>query len=354
MPEITAGEALLRAADPLAEWITEQQYSRQPDLMDRFGASGRIRTKMDSLYSLNYLAESVLVQSPVLFTHYVSWLKLLLEGYKVTGEDLRVNLTAMREAIEVQFQHKDKDLVLEYLDLGMNQALKTVISRPFITDDNPLAEEAKAYLQALLGGERRKASQLIQRLLERDIPIRTLYKYIFQVTQYEVGRLWHTGEINVAQEHFCTAATQSIISGLYPHWLGTGTKGLRLVAACVGEELHEIGLRMVADMFEMEGWDTYYLGANVPDSSLLKAIVEHRADVVAISATMTFHIHVVRDLIATIRRNPDTSRVKIMVGGLPFNVDPNLWKEVGADGCAPDAELTVREAERLVASVSEA
>jgi hypothetical protein len=36
------------------------------------------------------------------------------------------------------------------------------------------------------------------------------------------------------------------------------------VAACVSGELHEIGVRMLCDLLEMEGWNTIYLGANVP------------------------------------------------------------------------------------------
>ncbi|MFI2857187.1 cobalamin-dependent protein [Paenibacillus sp. JSM ZJ436] len=348
MTEKTAGDALLNEAEKLADWITEQQYNRQPDLQDRFGPSGKEKTRRDSLYTLNYLAESVLVSSPALFLHYVSWLKVLLERYKVTGEELRVNLEAMREALDERFDHQDKRTVLDYLDMGMMQSVETVTLHSYITEDNPLAKEAADYLELLLQGKRREASSLIHGLLEREIGISALYKHIFQTVQYEIGRLWQLGRVSVAQEHYCTAVTQSIISSLYPHWMTVGSKGLTLVAACVGKETHEIGLRMVADTFELHGWDTYYLGADVPDFSLLQAIEKHDADVVAISATMTYHIHLVRDLIRKIRADERYKHVKIMVGGLPFNLDPNLWREVGADGCAPDAEATVAAAEQLV------
>lgn len=340
----------MEQADSLAEWVTETQYQRQPDLMERFGPSGRIRTKRDTLYSLNYLAESVLAKSPVLFIHYVSWLKVLLEGYNVSAEDVRVNLEALREAVVVRFDHLDKAVVLKYLDRGMNQPAAAVPS--YIHHENPLAAEAETYLKALLDGERRQAVTMINELMDKETPVKFLYKHIFQVTQYEIGRLWHTGKISVAQEHYCTAITQSIISGLYPRWIGKGHKGLRMVAACVGSEMHEVGLRMVADTFEMEGWDTYYLGSNVPDHSLIQAIKDHKADVIAISATMTYHIHLVQELISKIKADPAVSGVKIMVGGLPFNLDPCLWKEVGADGYAPDAEATVSLAEELVAPIT--
>ena len=50
------------------------------------------------------------------------------------------------------------------------------------------------------------------------------------------------------------------------------------------------GDRMVADFFEMDGWDTYFLGANTPAESVLRTADERRADVLAVSCTMTFHI----------------------------------------------------------------
>lgn len=105
---------------------------------------------------------------------------------------------------------------------------------------------------------------------------------------------------------------------------------------------------MLADIFEMDGWDTYYLGANVPNRSLLQAIVSYKADVVAISATMAYHVHLVKELIALIRQDPTTSHVKIMVGGLPFNLDSHLWQEVGADGYAPGAEEALEVAGDLL------
>jgi signal transduction histidine kinase len=39
------------------------------------------------------------------------------------------------------------------------------------------------------------------------------------------------------------------------------------------------GARMVADFFELDGWDTYFLGANTPTDSILRAVEERRADI---------------------------------------------------------------------------
>jgi methanogenic corrinoid protein MtbC1 len=178
--------------------------------------------------------------------------------------------------------------------------------------------------------------------------VKDIYLQVFQPVQHEVGRLWQTNHLSVAQEHFCTAATQLIMSQLYPRIFGANRNGLRMVGTCIGSEMHEIGVRMVADFFEMEGWDTYYLGANTPTNSVLRMLAEKRAQLLAISATMTFHISAVEQLIKAVRGDSRLKDVRIMVGGYPFNVDPVLWKKIGADGCGADAEQSERAAKALV------
>ena len=151
-----AGERLLQDAGILAEKITEMQYRLQPDLLERFGPIGKIRTKQDSQYSLSYLAESVLVKSPSLFTHYISWLKVLLAGYQVSAEDLGVNLQLIKEALSEEFDHPHREFLLEYLELGIDVMKQKETQASFIHASMPYGLEAKAYLQHLLDDQRRK------------------------------------------------------------------------------------------------------------------------------------------------------------------------------------------------------
>jgi len=104
---------------------------------------------------------------------------------------------------------------------------------------------------------------------------------------------------------------------------------------------------MVADFLEMEGWDTYFLGANTPPESVLRTVEERQAEVLALSATMTFHVSRVSELIAGLRATPALSETSMLVGGYPFNISPDLWRRVGADGYAPDAASAVAEAARI-------
>ena len=208
----------------------------------------------------------------------------------------------------------------------------------FIQADAPLANLAQEYLTSLLGGERNTASRLILDAVKQGTSVKEIYLNVFQRSQREIGRLWQTNQVSVAQEHYCTAATQLIMSQLYPYIFSGEKSGCKLVVTCIGGELHEIGARMVADFFELGGWDTYFLGANTPTDSILRTLDERGADALAVSATMTFHVNHVAELIDNVKRSGAGKQPKIMVGGYPFNFSPNLWKTLGADGYARDAQ----------------
>jgi methanogenic corrinoid protein MtbC1 len=217
-----------------------------------------------------------------------------------------------------------------------------------LIEDSPLNREARQFLDTLLAGRRDTATHLILDLVEQGTVVKDIYLHIFQTTQREIGRLWETNQVTVAQEHFCTAATQMIMAQLYPHVFNAERVGRRMVATCVSGELHEIGMRMVTDFFEMEGWDTYYLGSNMPAASIIASIEAQDADLLGISATMHFHVGAVKELIADIRASDAGRHIKILVGGYPFITTPGLSEKVGANGFGRDASQAIALANKLV------
>jgi methanogenic corrinoid protein MtbC1 len=216
--------------------------------------------------------------------------------------------------------------------------------------ESPFSQIAVPYLEALLAADRIRAQQIITDALGEGLAIRDLYLGVFQPVQHEVGRLWLINKVSVAEEHFCTAATQTIMSDLYPQIISSKRIGRTMVAACVGSELHEIGIRMVADFFEMEGWDTYYIGAGISHNHILSVIEQQKPDLLALSATMTHHIQKVLELISVIRSTFTVVSPRIMVGGMPFNNSPELWRTVGADLWASDAAQAVQLAQQITAT----
>jgi methanogenic corrinoid protein MtbC1 len=219
----------------------------------------------------------------------------------------------------------------------------------FLDDGAPLSPLARAFSSALLHGDRAMASKVVLDAVATGTSVQDVYLHVFQPSQYELGRLWETNRITVAQEHYCTAATQLVMSQLYGHVFATPKQGLALVATSVAGNLHELGVRMVADFFEMAGWDSYYLGADTPNDAVIAAVGERHARVLAVSATLDNHVDGVRGLINAVRREPECAGVQVIVGGRPFNRDTELWRAVGADGFAPSAEPAIALAHQLIA-----
>lgn len=337
--------------DKLARAIVDEQWRLDPQLNNRFGQSGRAKCVTDVKYNLAYLAQAIASDSTALFVDYVNWVGVLFNGLKIPLQDLATSLEITGNILQQRFAGEPGVIVRKYIETGLTQLTHVASAVPsFIDETHPLAELAQLYLQALLRGERHIASRLILNAVDVGVNIKDIYLYVFTPCQQEIGRLWQTNQISVAQEHYCTAATQLIMSQLYPAIFATEKINRRLVATCIESELHELGIRMVADFFEMEGWDTYYLGGNVPTASIVKTLDEQKADILAISATITFHIKTVANLIRAVREAPLVKPVKILVGGYPFNVEPELWRQVGADGWARSAQEAVVTANALISS----
>lgn len=344
-----AVEWLEREADGLARAVTDLQYTRVPALAARFGEEGRVKCEQDARHHLDYLTSALRGDSDVLFVRYVEWAKVLLGAHGVGVEDLRLNLTVLREVLLAQVAAEDAALVTRPIDAALEQLDEMPSSLPsMIRPGAPHAGLARRYLDAMLAGERRRAMKIVTGAVEDGVPVRDVYLHVFEPVQHEIGRLWQENEISVATEHYCTAITQLVISQLYPYVFSAERRGLTLIATCIEGDLHELGVRIVADFFEMEGWDTIYLGANVPLAGIVETVAERRADLVAVSATISKHTRSVEALVKALRGSDTTRAVPVMVGGYPFNLEPELWRRLGASGHAPNASRAVEVGLRLV------
>jgi methylmalonyl-CoA mutase cobalamin-binding domain/chain len=340
-----AGEVLGQRA-ALVERAVDRTYARRPELAQRYGAAGREHCRRDTAFHVDYLVEAVASGAPALFGDYVAWAKAMLAARGIPEGDLALNLECLREALG---EVLPPDLA-EKLGGAVDAALRDLPGNPEGLDlgigaHEPHGTLAREYLEALLRADQRAASALVLAAVDAGATVHDVYLHVFQRTQHEIGRLWQANRISVAQEHYCTAATQLVMAQLYPRIFSGDRKGKSLAIACVSGDLHEIGARMVADFFEMAGWDSHYFGASTPAAGVVQFAVEHRPDVVGISATLAPHIGAVADLVRALRAADSEGRTRILVGGRPFNIAPDLWREVGADADAADAASPIAQAE---------
>lgn len=201
---------------------------------------------------------------------------------------------------------------------------------------------ADDFLHCLIRGDRRAADRIVDALLDRGEPLRTLYIEVVQPAMREIGRLWQENELTVAEEHLATAITQAAMGRAFERvyrWREQRTP--TLIAACADDERHQMGLRMLCDLLELEGWNTVYLGASVPIESLVDLIGKRQPHVVALSATIAPHLPRLRAAIAAIHESGVSPMPLIMVGGRAISNDPAIAARLGADLTASNADDAV-------------
>lgn len=167
--------------------------------------------------------------------------------------------------------------------------------------------------KAILAGDRLLASEIINDLVEKKSKINDIYENVIKRALYQVGLLWETGKISVATEHLASAIVESVLNELYSKIISKYRMDKVVVAASVEKEVHQIGIKMVADVFEMRGWNVHFLGADTPSSDLLKFIETVNPKLGALSMSIYFHYPELLKIIGMIReRFPDLA---IIVGG---------------------------------------
>jgi methanogenic corrinoid protein MtbC1 len=179
-----------------------------------------------------------------------------------------------------------------------------------------------------------------------------VYERILVPSMAEVGRMWHMQEASIADEHFVTSATQAMMAQLRMDVPMGDSQPWCVLATSVGGDHHDMGVRMLSDLFEVAGWKVECLGANTPADEIVAMLDAAQTgrpiNVLALGIGSSLSLRPLADTIAAVRASPAARDVRIIVGGQPFQVVPDLWKDVGADACAPTFSEAVEASERMM------
>ena len=342
----------------IAKIVFQEQFRRDPRL--EFEMDNRRKKLMydDVVYNISFLMTAVHFSDKKIFEGYAKWIyELLCNLMKDLDRDrIMVQMADhYRIMAEILGSH-GKDLLSEdeierakeYLEsaIRVTEDAVTDLSYSSSFTQGPYASIRVSYLQALLKNQTSEAHRIVEEARLEGIPLVEIYEEVLTEVMHEIGELWHKNIITVDKEHYATSVTQTVMSSFYDEIFDSPRKNKVLVSCAVGSELHEMGIRMLSDLFEHNGWDTYYLGAALPEKFILKAIEEQNPDLVALSVTMPPYLGVCEDIVKSIKKDyPD---VKIAVGGQAFKSTDELWTKWGVDFYSTSAESTVRWAQENI------
>lgn len=295
----------------------------------------------DIIWMLTFIVEAKKVDNKKIVENFILWLRRLFISLSIDELHAELLFKVTKAVLNQEFHNDDLNQFLDSIDFKIVEVEK-------IASELPYHVEMKKYLNALLDSNRNGALQIVNEMLGQGVSVEDIYLYVFQESMREIGELWHDGIISVGMEHYCTAVTQFIMSTMYERIFTSKRVNKKLLSCAVGSELHEMGIRMVTDVFEMHGWDTFYLGANLPIEEIVKFTHIHKPDIIALGITMPYHLSFLKSTIEMIRKVRAFRDIKIIVGGVPFLDNEELYLALGADGFAKNAAESVKVASELL------
>ncbi len=307
-----------------------------PEVYARFGQKGREACAEDLGYHLDFLRPTLETNDLSPFIAYLGWLTQVLASRGVPLQSVPRSLDDLASFFSASLG--DAALPIVAALWAGQAALARGISAP--TYDQPCParhDEALPYASAALLGERVDATALLERALTREDSLPQVAVHVIQPAMYEVGRRWQENSVSVAQEHLATALSQTWMARARAMATAAPDNGGRALFACLAGNHHVMGLRMVADAFELDGWATHNLGANTSCETLLAKVRQIGPQLVGFSVSLPQHLRGVRDAVAGLRTELGSGCPRLVVGGLVINQFPGLADWVGAEVLGADA-----------------
>jgi methanogenic corrinoid protein MtbC1 len=120
----------------------------------------------------------------------------------------------------------------------------------------------------------------------------------------------------------------------------------KVVIGTVAGDIHDIGKDIVAFMLDVNGFEVYDLGVDVPAQKFVDKIKETGAPVVGLSGFLTLAYDSMKQTVEAIKKAGLRDKVKVMIGG--GQITEEIMKYAGADAYGKDAMAGVSLAKKWV------
>lgn len=258
-------------------------------------------------------------------------------------------LNLWRETLEEMTDYRDLGPVISIYDKMIGLHTHNVRnSEDFQSqwDLSTLTTEQRDFCDSLIQGNQHRVFAIADRFNEKNGNLREFYMELVAPAMFTIGHYWESGSISVAEEHLASSIISRVMGSKIDQHLPEKPPKGKIIVCASANEYHEIGARMTANVFEDEGWDVTYLGANTPIRDLESFMMRLKPTFLGLSVTMVFNLDSVKELIHRIKANKELSATKIILGGSLFQSYPELKSFVEADFFATGFADALEYAER--------
>ncbi len=198
------------------------------------------------------------------------------------------------------------------------------------------------FIRALLENDRLMAGSILEGFSRNQRPLFVVESLIAPALD-RIGMEWERGQLALSQIYMSSRICEDLVDLLLPP-AQMIRSDLPKMAIAVLEDYHLLGKRIVYSTVRAGGFGLLDYGrVDVPQ--LVERTRQDQVEILLISTLMLPSALRIRE----VKKSLDASgpAVKIIVGGAPFRLDRELWKEVGADAMGTNAS----EAKTLIEGV---
>jgi methanogenic corrinoid protein MtbC1 len=169
------------------------------------------------------------------------------------------------------------------------------------------------YFNGLLDGDKNRCRKIVDTLLDGGTGIIEIYTDLFQKALYQVGKMWDQNKLSIGDEHLGSQITEDLLYYCSSKIVPVRQLNKKALVSCVNKEFHKMGARMAADVFILNGWETYFLGASIPTKEILKYVESKKPDIVGLSFSFYINVMKLLDVVNEIKNKFPSQ--KIVIGG---------------------------------------
>ena len=242
--------------------------------------------------------------------------------------------------------------VVALLDNGMSIGqVRYVLDADAINPDPATSNEPDAdlwghyqrrLLQAIAAFDDRVLNDLYTEILSL-YPVDIVTSRLIVPLLRELGERWVQGTGSIAQEHFFSVFLRNKLGARFHH-LNRTPQGPKLLAACLPDEQHEVGLLLFALAALDRDYSIVLLGSNTPLAELPAVVARAavQAIVLAGSANTVTITEELQPLCQTIK-------IPVFIGGQVASRQTDVIHAAGAIPLEEDLGLALRQIDRMLA-----
>ena len=200
----------------------------------------------------------------------------------------------------------------------------------------------------ILGNDIDGSKLYLRSLLNNGLEIEKLYTELLQPVARQLGVYWEEDSLDFSTITLALWQIHQLMYFLSPELMGNRkavSKNKILLFSALGSQ-HTLGLFMLSEFFRKNGWQVQ-ADPSPSEEDIVIMVKKNQFDIVGISIGSVDQKNSTKRIIRKIREK-NGSFSKILIGGPLALQDKLLFKKLGADAQAQDAEEAIKMAEGFI------